>query len=148
MKLMDFLTDASGAVTVDWAVMSAGIVGLALASVAAVSTGVVSQGSNVESSLCEADVSGAPANSSRCSGVSSQGSEQPGAVVENADDQSDAQPEDTVENIDAQPDDTSPAISRGAAVVRIRGNSAEALRLVEERRANQTVPGERGRPPF
>ena len=56
--LIKFLTDETGAVTVDWTVMTAAIVGLGLASAAAVSTGAVNLGNDVESSLSGASVSG------------------------------------------------------------------------------------------
>ena len=52
-----FLRDETGAVTVDWTVMSAAIVGLGLASAAAVRTGTVDLGSDVESALSGASVS-------------------------------------------------------------------------------------------
>lgn len=53
---MRFLKDQSGAITVDWTVMTAAIVGLGIASAGAVRTGVVSLGGDVESSLSNASV--------------------------------------------------------------------------------------------
>ena len=44
MKIGNFLSDESGAVTVDWTVLAAAIVGLGIATVAAVRTGVVDLG--------------------------------------------------------------------------------------------------------
>lgn len=54
--VLSFLKAESGAVTVDWTVMTAAIVGLGIASAAAVSTGTVSLGDNVQSSLSNARV--------------------------------------------------------------------------------------------
>jgi Flp pilus assembly pilin Flp len=56
--IRSFMKDEEGAVTVDWTVMTAAIVGLGLASAAAVSTGAVNLGNDVESSLSGASVSG------------------------------------------------------------------------------------------
>ena len=51
-----FLHDESGAVTVDWTVLTAAIVGLGISSVAAVRTGVLALGQDVEASLTNATV--------------------------------------------------------------------------------------------
>ena len=55
MKLFDliktFSKDESGAVTVDWVVLTAAIVGLGIAVIAAVSTGVRGLGGEIESAL-------------------------------------------------------------------------------------------------
>lgn len=51
-----FLRDESGAVAVDWTVMAASVVGLGMASVGAVRSGVGSLGGNVQSSLSGAGV--------------------------------------------------------------------------------------------
>jgi Flp pilus assembly pilin Flp len=55
MKLFNliktFSNDESGAVTVDWVVLTAAIVGLGIAVVAAVSTGVRGLGGNIETAL-------------------------------------------------------------------------------------------------
>jgi hypothetical protein len=51
-----FLWDESGAVTVDWTVLTAAIVGLGVASAAAVRTGTTALGSDVEASLSNAAV--------------------------------------------------------------------------------------------
>lgn len=59
MRLPAFLTDTSGAVTVDWVVLAASVVGLGLASVAAVAGGVGALGDDVETSLTRARVAGA-----------------------------------------------------------------------------------------
>lgn len=56
LKTMDFYASESGAVTVDWTVLTASIVGLGLASAAAVRTGVVSLGGDIETSLSGASV--------------------------------------------------------------------------------------------
>lgn len=53
---MVFLHDESGAITVDWTVLSAAVLGMGLTSVAAVRTGVVSLGEDVNSSLSNAEV--------------------------------------------------------------------------------------------
>jgi len=55
-KLADFLTAETGAVTVDWTVLTASIVGLGLASATAVRTGVVSLGGDINLSLSNASV--------------------------------------------------------------------------------------------
>ncbi len=55
MKLFDliktFSKDESGAVTVDWVVLTAAIVGLGIAVIAAVSGGVSNLGSSISASL-------------------------------------------------------------------------------------------------
>lgn len=51
-----FAVNESGAVTVDWVVLTAAIVGLGLAVVASVRTGVDSLGSSISSSLTTAAV--------------------------------------------------------------------------------------------
>ena len=56
MSLCTFLSDETAAVTVDWVVLTAAAVGFGLASAAAVSTGVVSLGSDIETSLSGATV--------------------------------------------------------------------------------------------
>ena len=55
MKLR-FLDDESGAVTVDWTVLTAAIVGLGISAAAAVRTGTTNLGQDVESSLSGASV--------------------------------------------------------------------------------------------
>lgn len=54
--LKTFLKAEDGAVTVDWVVLSAAIMGLGIASVAAVRTGTVALGSDLETSLTGASV--------------------------------------------------------------------------------------------
>jgi Flp pilus assembly pilin Flp len=54
--LKNFIRDESGAVTVDWVVLTAAIVGLGIAVILAVSTGVNSLGSKISSSLSEGQV--------------------------------------------------------------------------------------------
>jgi Flp pilus assembly pilin Flp len=51
-----FLADDSGAVTVDWVVLTAAIVGLGLAVVTSVRSGVGSLGTNISNSLSSASV--------------------------------------------------------------------------------------------
>lgn len=55
-RLTQFLKAESGAVTVDWTVLTAGIVGLGLASIGAVRTGVGSLGTEIGNSLSNASV--------------------------------------------------------------------------------------------
>ena len=55
--LISFLRSESGAVTVDWTVVSAAVVGLGLTSTAAVRTGTLSLGNDINSSLSNASVS-------------------------------------------------------------------------------------------
>lgn len=50
-KIKNFVTDESGAVTVDWVVLTAAIVGLGIAVVASVRTGVTTLGTNISTSL-------------------------------------------------------------------------------------------------
>lgn len=50
-NIKKFAADESGAVTVDWVVLTAAIVGLGIAVVASVRTGVVGLGGKIESSL-------------------------------------------------------------------------------------------------
>lgn len=54
--LCRFLSESSGAVTVDWTVLAAAVVGLGAASAAAVRTGTSALGSDVEASLTNASV--------------------------------------------------------------------------------------------
>lgn len=60
MKLFEmiknFHNDESGAVTVDWVVLTAAIVGLGIAVVASVRTGVTTLGGNISTSLGSATV--------------------------------------------------------------------------------------------
>ena len=56
MKIGNFLSDESGAVIVDWTVLAAAIVGLGIATVAAVRTGVVDLGDDINGSLSSASV--------------------------------------------------------------------------------------------
>jgi len=51
-----FAANESGAVTVDWVVLTAAIVGLGLAVVTSVRTGVSSLGTNISTSLSSASV--------------------------------------------------------------------------------------------
>lgn len=58
MKLFNtFLNDESGAVTVDWVVLTAAIVGLGIAVLTSVSTGTTTLAGKVEGSLTAQDVS-------------------------------------------------------------------------------------------
>lgn len=54
--LKTFLADESGAVTVDWVVLTAAIVGLGLAVITSVRTGVQSLGTDIQTSLTSASV--------------------------------------------------------------------------------------------
>ncbi|RMH41503.1 MAG: hypothetical protein D6688_11385 [Alphaproteobacteria bacterium] len=54
--IKNFKNDEAGAVTVDWVVLTAAIVGLGIAVVASVSTGVKSLGTDISSSLSGAAV--------------------------------------------------------------------------------------------
>jgi Flp pilus assembly pilin Flp len=60
MKLFDliktFSKDESGAVTVDWVVLTAAIVGLGIAVIAAVSSGVTSLGGQIDTALSSGTV--------------------------------------------------------------------------------------------
>lgn len=55
-QLKSFVLEEHGAVTVDWTVVGAAVVGLGLASVGAVRTGVVDLGIDIDSSLSGASV--------------------------------------------------------------------------------------------
>lgn len=56
LALASFLASESGAVTVDWVVLTAAITGLGLASAAAVRSGTAALGSDIEASLVGASV--------------------------------------------------------------------------------------------
>ena len=56
LGLREFWTDQDGAVTVDWVVLSAAVVGLGIASIAAVRSGVADLGGEIASSLSGATV--------------------------------------------------------------------------------------------
>lgn len=56
MRITAFFLDETGAVTVDWTVLAAAIVGLGISTVAAVRTGVVSLGGDIDGSLSAASV--------------------------------------------------------------------------------------------
>lgn len=62
MKLFNliktFKNDEAGAVTVDWVVLTAAIVGLGIAVIAAVSTGTTDLGTDIQTSLSNATVNG------------------------------------------------------------------------------------------
>jgi Flp pilus assembly pilin Flp len=51
-----FITDESGAVTVDWVVLTAAIVGLGIAVIGAISSGVGGLGGGIERSLLAASI--------------------------------------------------------------------------------------------
>ena len=51
MKFKQFCHDESGAVTVDWVVLTAAVVGLAVAGAAAVKTGVVTLSSTISTDV-------------------------------------------------------------------------------------------------
>ena len=55
-RIKTFASDDSGAVTVDWVVLTAAIVGLGLAVVTSVRSGVSSLGTNISNSLSSASV--------------------------------------------------------------------------------------------
>ena len=55
-RLSRFLSDESAAITVDWVVLSAAIVGMGVASVAAVRTGTTALGTDIQLSLTAATV--------------------------------------------------------------------------------------------
>jgi hypothetical protein len=57
-RTQDFLCGENGAVTVDWTVLAAAVVGLGVASVGAVRMGTESLGTDIQSSLTQAFVSG------------------------------------------------------------------------------------------
>jgi Flp pilus assembly pilin Flp len=54
--IKNFVNDESGAVTVDWVVLTAAIVGLGIAVIASVSTGVTDLGNDIQGSLTGASV--------------------------------------------------------------------------------------------
>ena len=54
--IKNFVNDESGAVTVDWVVLTAAIVGLGIAVIASVSTGVRDLGTDIQGSLSGANV--------------------------------------------------------------------------------------------
>ena len=54
--IKNFVNDESGAVTVDWVVLTAAIVGLGIAVIASVSTGVTDLGTDIQTSLSTANV--------------------------------------------------------------------------------------------
>ena len=54
--IKNFVNDESGAVTVDWVVLTAAIVGLGIAVIASVSTGVTDLGTDIQTSLSGASV--------------------------------------------------------------------------------------------
>ncbi|MCU0909839.1 MAG: hypothetical protein MUE98_00400 [Rhodobacteraceae bacterium] len=54
--LKNFVADESGAVTVDWVVLTAAIVGLGIAVIIAVSSGVNTLGGKISSSLSAGEV--------------------------------------------------------------------------------------------
>ena len=54
--MQNFWTDESGAITVDWTVMTAAIVGMGIASAAAVRTGVGALGTDIQTALNNASV--------------------------------------------------------------------------------------------
>jgi hypothetical protein len=58
MRLYHFLTDTTGAVTVDWTVLAAATVGLGLSAAAAVQSGTGALGDDIQSSLERARVAG------------------------------------------------------------------------------------------
>ena len=55
-KMKTFAADESGAVTVDWVVLTAAIVGLGLAVITSVRSGVQSLGTDIQNSLTSASV--------------------------------------------------------------------------------------------
>ena len=56
MKLINFLRDEDGAVTVDWVVLTAAVVGLGVAVLTAVSGGATSLAGEISDSLVAQDV--------------------------------------------------------------------------------------------
>ncbi|MDJ0637535.1 MAG: hypothetical protein QNJ20_01775 [Paracoccaceae bacterium] len=56
MKLFDFINDESGAVTVDWVVLTAAIVGLGIAVLTSVQGGTTSLANKISSSLANAQI--------------------------------------------------------------------------------------------
>ena len=57
-NIKNFAADESGAVTVDWVVLTAAIVGLGIAVVTSVRTGVSTLGTNISTSLTTGTVTG------------------------------------------------------------------------------------------
>ncbi|PZX38092.1 hypothetical protein LY56_03111 [Roseinatronobacter thiooxidans] len=57
-NIKNFAADESGAVTVDWVVLTAAIVGLGIAVVTSVRTGVSTLGNNISTSLTTGTVTG------------------------------------------------------------------------------------------
>lgn len=55
-KICDFLSSESGAVTVDWVVLSAALVGMGVVSVTAVQTGTTTLGAQIENTLNNARI--------------------------------------------------------------------------------------------
>ena len=55
-NIKTFAADESGAVTVDWVVLTAAIVGLGIAVIASVRTGTESVGNQIEASLSNATI--------------------------------------------------------------------------------------------
>ena len=55
-NIKNFAADESGAVTVDWVVLTAAIVGLGIAVIASVRTGTNSVASNIQTSLESAEI--------------------------------------------------------------------------------------------
>lgn len=68
-KIQGFLADQSGAVTVDWTILTAGLVGISLSAVVAVRSGAISMGGDIESSLVAANVANAAAAADPTSGM-------------------------------------------------------------------------------
>ncbi len=61
MKYLDkFICDEDGAITVDWVVLSASLVALALATVASVRTGIFAASSNMATSMANIDLGSTP----------------------------------------------------------------------------------------
>ncbi len=56
MKLFDFINDESGAVTVDWVVLTAAIVGLGIAVLTSVQGGTTELANKISSSLANAQI--------------------------------------------------------------------------------------------
>lgn len=56
--MKNFIQDESGAVTVDWVVLTAGVVGLAIAVVAAITPGAVSLGDQIGNAVSVAPIGG------------------------------------------------------------------------------------------
>ena len=69
--IKNFAADESGAVTVDWVVLTAAIVGLGIAVMASVSTGVNDLGTDISTALSGATVNGLGELGSNTSGSGS-----------------------------------------------------------------------------